>query len=66
MIVSSVASRSYLTDTSRHYSDRGISSRDDDDSIVKHKLATTAVREKPSTSAARVVEARARLPRGLC
>ncbi|KAL5494078.1 hypothetical protein EMCRGX_G015349 [Ephydatia muelleri] len=39
---------------------------DDDDSIVKHKLATTAVREKPSTSAARVVEARARLPRGLC
>ncbi|KAL5488827.1 hypothetical protein EMCRGX_G017835 [Ephydatia muelleri] len=40
--------------------------RDHDDSIVKHKLATTAVREKPSTSAARVVEARARLPRGLC
>ncbi|KAL5467191.1 hypothetical protein EMCRGX_G031388 [Ephydatia muelleri] len=39
---------------------------DDDDSIVKHKLATTAVREKPSTSAARVVEARGRLPRGLC
>ncbi|KAL5487013.1 hypothetical protein EMCRGX_G019567 [Ephydatia muelleri] len=39
---------------------------DDDDGIVKHKLATTAVREKPSTSAARVVEARARLPRGLC
>eukprot|EP00731_Ephydatia_muelleri_P038796 Em0914g1a len=26
--------------------------RDHDDSIVKHKLATTAVREKPSTSAA--------------
>ncbi|KAL5514939.1 hypothetical protein EMCRGX_G000026 [Ephydatia muelleri] len=43
-----------------------IPARDDDDSIVKHKLATTAVREKPSTSAARVVEARARLPRGLC
>ncbi|KAL5479295.1 hypothetical protein EMCRGX_G022798 [Ephydatia muelleri] len=39
---------------------------DNDDGIVKHKLATTAVREKPSTSAARVVEARARLPRGLC
>ncbi|KAL5510542.1 hypothetical protein EMCRGX_G006104 [Ephydatia muelleri] len=39
---------------------------DDDEGIVKHKLATTAVREKPSTSAARVVEARARLPRGLC
>eukprot|EP00731_Ephydatia_muelleri_P004056 Em0002g232a len=39
---------------------------DDDDSIVKHKLATMAVREKPLTSAARIVEARARLPRGLC
>ncbi|KAL5518006.1 hypothetical protein EMCRGX_G003667 [Ephydatia muelleri] len=41
---------------------------DDDDSIVKHKLATMAVREKrkPSTSAARIVEARARPPRGLC
>ncbi|KAL5467184.1 hypothetical protein EMCRGX_G031378 [Ephydatia muelleri] len=39
---------------------------DDDDSIVKHKLATMAVREKPSTSTARIVEARARPPRGLC
>eukprot|EP00731_Ephydatia_muelleri_P005893 Em0003g141a len=40
---------------------------DDDDSIVKHKLAITerVLVRKPSTSAARVVEARARLPRGL-
>eukprot|EP00731_Ephydatia_muelleri_P034905 Em0085g3a len=37
---------------------------DDDDSIVKHKLATMAVREKPLTSAARIVDARARPPRG--